>query len=86
MPGVVHHGPDPAAIAVCRDVLEESHAEGVVLHGSRGWDEQSDLNLIVIHGAAADSGRPAEQWHGIGSVTIGTPSMNNTAWSPGLRS
>ena len=58
MPGVVHHGPDPAAIAVCRDVLEESHAACVVLNGSRGWDEQSDLNLIVIHGATADSGRP----------------------------
>ena len=58
MPGVVHHGPDPAASAVCRDVLEESHAACVVLNGSRGWDEQSDLNLIVIHGAAADSGRP----------------------------
>ena len=58
MPGVVHHGPYPAAIAVCRDVLEESHAACVVLNGSRGWDEQSDLNLIVIHGAAADSGRP----------------------------
>ena len=52
---------EPGRHRVCRDVLEESHAEGVVLHGSRGWggwDEQPDLNLIVIHGAAADDGRP----------------------------
>ena len=58
MPGVVRQGPNLAAIAVCRDWLEESHAACVVLHGSRGWDEQSDLNLIVVHGAAGDRGKP----------------------------
>ena len=57
LPGVVHQGPDPAAVAVCREVLAESGAECVILHGSRGWggwDEQSDLNVIVIHHAAGD--------------------------------
>ena len=57
LPEVVHQGADPAAVAVCREVLAESGAECVILHGSRGWggwDEQSDLNLIVIHHAAGD--------------------------------
>ena len=57
LPEVVHQGPDPAAVAVCREVLAESGAECVILHGSRGWggwDEQSDLNVIVIHHAAGD--------------------------------
>ena len=61
MPGVVHQGSDPAAIAVCREVVEESQAQCVILHGSRGWggwDEQSDLNLIVIHDAATDGAGP----------------------------
>ena len=50
LPAVAHQGPDPTAVAVCREVLVES----VILHGSRGWggwDEQSDLNVIVIHRA-----------------------------------
>ena len=57
LPEVVHQGPDAAAVAVCREVLAESGAECVILHGSRGWggwDEQSDLNVIVIHHAAGD--------------------------------
>ena len=61
MPGVVHQGSDPAAIAVCREIVEESQAQCVILHGSRGWggwDEQSDLNLIVIHDAATDGAGP----------------------------
>ena len=78
MPGVVRQVPAPAAIAVCRDALEERHAERVVLHGSRGWggwDEQSDLNPIVVHNAAADSDRPGgvverarerHYWHSLG--------------------
>ena len=37
LPEVVHQGPDPAAVAVCREVLAESGAECVILHGSRGW-------------------------------------------------
>ena len=57
LPEVVHQGPDPAAVAVCREVLAESGAECVIQHGSRGWggwDEQSDLNVIVIHHGAGD--------------------------------
>ena len=56
-PEVVHQGPDPAAVAVCRELLAESGAECVILHGSRGWggwDEQPDLNVIVIHHAVGD--------------------------------
>lgn len=52
LPAVVHPGPDPAAIDLCQDIA----AEAVVLFGSRangGWDDQSDLDMIVI-GAVAD--------------------------------
>ena len=52
MPEVVHPGPDPAALAVCRELVAETDVECVVLHGSRAWgnwDEQSDLDLIMIH-------------------------------------
>ena len=57
MPAVVHPGPDPAAIDLCRDLAAETDAQAVVLFGSRasgGWDEQSDLDLIIIHPAADD--------------------------------
>ena len=50
LPAVIHPGPDPAAIALCRDLVAETDAEAVVLFGSRatgGWDEQSDLDMIV---------------------------------------
>ena len=36
LPEVVHQGLDPAAVAVCREVLAESGVECVILHGSRG--------------------------------------------------
>ena len=54
LPSVIHPGPDPAAINLCRDLVEETDAEAIVLFGSRatgGWDEQSDLDLIIIHPA-----------------------------------
>ena len=60
LPEVVHQGPDPAAVAVCREVLAESGAECVIPHGSRGWsgwDEQSDLNLILVCAADDRVGR-----------------------------
>ena len=81
MPGVVRQGPDPAAIAVCRDWLEESHTERVILHGSRGcggWDEQSDLNLIVVMTPPQTATSRAERWEGPGSATTGTPWLNST--------
>ena len=56
----VHPSPDPAAINFCRDLAAKTNAEAVVLFGSRatgGWDEQSDLDLIVVHGAADDDDR-----------------------------
>ena len=57
MPAVIHPRPDPAAIALCRDLAAATGAECVILFGSRatgGWDEQSDLDLIVVHPAAND--------------------------------
>ena len=62
LPAVVHPDPDPAAIALCRDLAAETDAEAVVLFGSRAagsWDEQSDLDLIIVHPAvdAADDRR-----------------------------
>ena len=57
MPVVSHAGPDPAAIALCRDLVSEVDVECAILFGSRargGWDEQSDLDLIVIHQRAGD--------------------------------
>ena len=60
MPAVIHPGPDPAAINLCRDLAAETDAEAVILFGSRstgGWDEQSDLDLIIVHPAAAEDAR-----------------------------
>ena len=54
-PRVVHPSPDPAAIALCRDLVAGSDARCAVLFGSRargGWDEQSDLDLIIIRQGA----------------------------------
>ena len=57
MPSVIHPDPDPAAINLCRDLAAEADAQAVILFGSRaggGWDEQSDLDLIIVHPAADD--------------------------------
>ena len=54
---MIHPGPDPAAIALCRDLVAETDALAVVLFGSRaagGWDEQSDLDMILIYDDAND--------------------------------
>ena len=63
LPAVVHPDPDPAAIALCRELVAETDALAVVLFGSRaggGWDEQSDLDLIIVHdGADGENGRKA---------------------------
>ena len=58
MPQVVHLGPDPAALALCQDLANLPDMESVILFGSRvgrGWDEQSDLDMIVIHPGAGDN-------------------------------
>ena len=57
LPAVVHPDPDPAALALCRDLVAETDVDSTVLFGSRyagGWDEQSDLDIIVIHQDADD--------------------------------
>ena len=57
LPAVVHTYPDPSAINLCRDLAAETDADAIVLFGSRangGWDEQSDLDLIIVHGAGDD--------------------------------
>ena len=58
MPAVVHPGPDPAAFDLCRELATETDAQAVILFGSRaagGWDEQSDLDMIIVH-PAVDAG------------------------------
>ena len=58
LPAVIHPGPDPAAINLCQDLAAETDAAAVILFGSRatgGWDEQSDLDLIIVHPAADDA-------------------------------
>ena len=55
LPVVSHPGPDPNAIALCRDL--EAPVDCAILFGSRalgGWDDQSDLDIIVIHQTAGD--------------------------------
>ena len=52
MPAVTHPGPDSSAIALCRDLVAEPPVHCAILFGSRalgGWDDQSDLDIIVIH-------------------------------------
>ena len=62
LPAVIHPGPDPAAFDLCRDLASETDAQAVVLFGSRaagGWDEQSDLDMIIVR-PAAESGEGRE--------------------------
>ena len=65
MPALVHPDPDPAAIDLCRELATETDAQAVVLFGSRaagGWDEQSDLDMIIVRPAAdSEDGREAIQ-------------------------
>ena len=59
MPAVRHPGPDPSAIALCRDLVAEAAVGCAILFGSRaqgGWDEQSDLDIIVVHHGSGDEG------------------------------
>ena len=57
MPAITHAGPDPNAIAFCQDLMAQAPVDCAILFGSRalgGWDDQSDLDIIVIHQAAGD--------------------------------
>ena len=59
MPAITHPGPDSSAIALCRDIVAESPVDCAILFGSRalgGWDDQSDLDIIVIHQGVGDEG------------------------------
>ena len=56
LPAVIHPNPDAAAFDLCRELAANTDAEAVILFGSRatgGWDEQSDLDMIIVHPAAA---------------------------------
>ena len=58
LPAVIHPDPDPAAFDLCGELAANTDAEAVILFGSRatgGWDEQSDLDLIIVHPAADDA-------------------------------
>ena len=51
MPRVVHLDPDPRAVPLCQDLVQEPAVQAVILGGSRyrgRWDEQSDLDIMVI--------------------------------------
>ncbi len=51
MPEVVHRDPDGRAIPLCQDLVKSSAVQAAILGGSRhtgGWDEQSDLDIVVI--------------------------------------
>ena len=58
MPAVTHAGPDPNANALGQDLMAEAPVDCAILFGSRalgGWDDQSDLDIIVIHQTADDN-------------------------------
>ena len=79
MPAVIHPGFDPAAINLCRELASEVAVQCAILFGSRaqgGWDEQSDLDVIIVHEGARTPGmatmrktRPAWPWDGSWSAT-----------------
>ena len=51
-PAVRYPCPDAAAIVLCRDLVAETAVDYAILLGSRasdGWDDESDLDIIVIH-------------------------------------
>ena len=57
MPRVVHLDPDPRAVPLCQDLVQEPAVQAVILGGSRyrgRWDEQSDLDIMVILEDGAD--------------------------------
>ena len=51
MPKVVHPEPDERATPLCEELVKLPAVQAVILGGSRyhgGWDEQSDLDIIVV--------------------------------------
>ena len=51
LPRVVHPEPDERATPLCEDLVKEPTVQAAILGGSRyhgGWDEKSDLDIIVI--------------------------------------
>ena len=59
LPEVVHPGPDPRAAALAEELAWHPAVQAVILGGSRytgGWDEQSDLDLLVILADSTDEG------------------------------
>ncbi len=92
MPAAVHPGPDPAALYLCRDLVAQTDAEAVVLLGSRArgsWDEQSDLDLIIVHDnpdneerRTAPSGRPWSSSRTATARATGTAKTPITGYRP----
>ena len=90
MPAVRHSGPDPSAIALCRDLVAEAAVGCAILFGSRaqgGWDEQSDLDIISSTRGLVMKERNvpslAMPWTGSGSSTtraIWTTKTRTTGW------
>ena len=65
MPKVVHPEPDERATPLCEELVKVPAVQAVILGGSRyrgGWDEQSDLDIIVIleeHGDEEENNKTA---------------------------
>ena len=51
MPKLIHPEPDERAAPLCEELVKHPAVQAAILGGSRytgGWDEQSDLDIIVI--------------------------------------
>lgn len=63
-----HPEPDPRAAALAGDLAQDAAVRAVILGGSRytgGWDEQSDLDLVII---LQDWGDEQESRRAVGSA------------------
>ena len=63
MPKVFHTEPDPRAVVLAEELAKNPAVQAVILGGSRhtgGWDEQSDLDLVVILEDSGDEGEATQ--------------------------
>ena len=57
LPKLIHPEPDERATLICEELVKNPAVQAAILGGSRyrgGWDEQSDLDIIVILEEAGD--------------------------------
>ena len=66
MPKVVHLEPDERAAALCEELVKHPTVQAAIFGGSRyrgGWDEQSDLDIIVILEESGDEEQTKKAAH-----------------------